>query len=468
MRLALSRPLTRSYWLQSLEENLQPTPPLEGEYNADVAIVGGGFVGLWTALTLKERDPNITVAVLEQDICGGGASGRNGGFVMSWWPKIGSLLSFCTQEQALFLAHAAERAITELGEFCEQHEIDAHYARKGWLWTATTPAHIDSWNGTLNMCARLGVQPFVRVSRQEVAAATGSDVHLAGVFEGSNATVQPGALVRGMREVAKKAGVRIFEQTPVSSIEPGRTVRLSSDKGYVNASTVVMASNAWAASIPELAKLIVPVNSSIVVTEPIPEKLEQMGWTGQQSITDSQLMVDYYRTTRDGRIAFGKGTGALAYGSRIDDTFSNHAQSIELTEADFRRTFPSLASTQLTNAWSGPIDRTYDSLPVFGTLTGSQNIHYGIGWSGNGVGPSRLGGRILASLALGVRDEWSTCPLVGRRCKTFPPEPLRYLGGSLVRNAVIRKERAEMSGVRPSAIDRMLAGLAPAGLEDKA
>lgn len=468
MRLSSSQPLTRSYWLQSLEENLQPTLPLEGEYSADVAIVGGGFVGLWTALTLKERDPNINVVILEQDICGGGASGRNGGFVMSWWPKIGSLLSFCTKEQALFLAHAAERAIGELGEFCEQHQIDAHYARKGWLWTATTPAHIDSWNGTLDMCARLGVEPFTRVSREEVAKATGSDAHLAGVYERSNATVQPGALVRGMRDVAEKAGIRIFEQTPVTSIEPGKSVRLTSNKGHVNATSVVLASNAWAASIPELSKLIVPVNSSIVVTEPIPEKLKKMGWTGQESITDSQLMVDYYRTTRDGRIAFGKGTGALAYNSQINSTFSEHAESIELTEADFRRTYPELASTRLTNAWSGPIDRTYDSLPVFGTLSGSTNIHYGIGWSGNGVGPSRLGGRILASLALGSRDEWSTCPLVGRNCKTFPQEPFRYLGGTLVRNAVIRKERAEMSGFRPSAIDRMLAGLAPAGLEDKA
>lgn len=468
MRLSSSLPLTHSYWLQSLEENLQPTLPLEGECNADVAIVGGGFVGLWTALTLKERDPNINVVVLEQDICGGGASGRNGGFVMSWWPKIGSLLNFCTKEQALFLAHAAERAIGELGEFCELHQINAHYVRKGWFWTATTPAHIDSWNSTLNICARLGVEPFTRVSAQEVAKVTGSDVHLAGVYERSNATVQPGALVRGMREVARKAGIRIFEQTPIVSIEPGKSIRLTSPKGRVNASSVVIASNAWAASIPELSKLIVPVNSSIVVTEPIPEKLKQIGWTGQESITDSQLMVNYYRTTQDGRIAFGKGTGALAYNSRINSTFSEHPESIELTEADFRRTYPGLASTGLASAWSGPIDRTYDSLPLFGTLSGSQNIHYGIGWSGNGVGPSRLGGRILASLAIGSRDEWSTCSLVGRHCKTFPPEPLRYLGGTLVRNAVIRKERAEMSGARPSAIDRMLAGLAPAGLEDKA
>lgn len=467
MYLAPSSPLTPSHWLQSLPEDLTPLTSLSGRISADVAVVGGGFVGLWTALTLKERDPALNVVVLEQDICGGGASGRNGGFAMSWWPKIGTLLSFCTQEQALFLAHAAEHAITELGEFCDQHTIDAHYARKGWIWTATSAAHIDSWNGTLALCERLGVQPFERWTPAQVAKATGSPVHLAGVYERSNAIVQPAALVRGMRQVALNAGVRIFERTVVSALEPGATVNLKSSDGQVEAAAVVLASNAWAAAIPELARLIVPVNSSIVVTEPLPEKLEAIGWTGQQSITDSQLMVDYYRTTHDGRIAFGKGTGALAYGSRIDETFSRHPESIALTELDFRRTYPTLASSQITSAWSGPIDRTYDSLPVFGTLAGSDNIHYGIGWSGNGVGPSRLGGRILASLALGSNDVWSSSPLVGRRCKTFPPEPFRYVGGSMVRNAVIRKERAEMKGVRPGALDRLLAGLAPAGLEDK-
>lgn len=468
MRLAPSIPLKRSYWLRSLHDSLQPKSPLKGEQSADVVIVGGGFVGLWTALTAKDLRPELKIAVLEQDICGGGASGRNGGFVMSWWPKIASLLSFCTDEQALFLAHAAERAIGELGEFCEAHAIDAHYMRKGWLWTATTPAHIDSWNGTLESCARLGVQPFERVSSEKVAEMAGSDTHLAGVFERSNATVQPAALIRGMRQVALKAGIQIFEQTPVLGIKPGHPVCVETKGGQISANTVVLASNAWAASIPELARLIVPVNSSIVVTEPIPQKLERMGWTGQQSITDSQLMVDYYRTTRDGRIAFGKGTGALAFGSRINEVFSEHAESISLTTQDLHRTYPALASNKITDAWSGPIDRTYDSLPVFGTLAGSDNIHYGIGWSGNGIGPSRLGGRILASLALGLKDEWSTCPLVGRRCKPFPPEPFRYLGGTAVRNAVIRKERAEMSGRKPSRIDRLLAGLAPAGLEDKA
>lgn len=466
MKLDLTQPLKRSYWQESISP-VDACSALQGSKSADVAIIGGGFVGLWTALTIKRHEPDCNVAILEQNECGGGASGRNGGFVMSWWPKIGTLRAFCSSEEALFLGRSAELAIFELGEFCAQHAIDAHFVQKGWLWTATTPAHVDSWNATVQACERLGVRPFERLSSSELRRRTGSSAHLAGVFEASNATVQPAALVEGMRRVALESGIRIYEHSGVSHVEPGNPVYLHTSGGELKAARVVLATNAWAASIPELSRLITPVNSSIVVTQPLGEQFEKIGWTGGESITDSQLMVDYYRTTREGRIAFGKGTGAISYGAQINSVFSEDANSIALTNADLFSTYPELDRATVTHGWSGPIDRTYDSLPVFGNLAGHANIFYGIGWSGNGVGPSRLGGRILASLALGRKDEWSQCPLVGRKCKTFPPEPFRYFGGTLVRNAVIRKEQAEMRGHQPKALDRLLASLAPAGLEDK-
>lgn len=468
MKLTITPPLKPSHWMAATHLVDQATPPLKGTHAVDVVIVGGGFVGLWTAMTIKEHEPDARVMVLEQHVCGGGASGRNGGFVMSWWPKIGTLRGFCSEQQALFLGNSAEQAITELGEFCKRHRIDAHFQQSGWLWTATAAQHVDSWNGTLAACERLGVHPFERLDAREVARRTGSAVHLAGVFERSNATVQPALLVEGMRRVALASGIEIHEGTGVTNIEPGQPAVVTTAQGNIRARAVVLATNAWAAAVPALAKLIAPVNSSIVATEAIPERLAQIGWTAGESITDSQLMVDYYRTTRDGRIAFGKGTGALSFGSKIGEVFSEDAQSLALTEADLRRTYPMLGDARIAAQWSGPIDRTYDSLPVFGRLSGQDNIHYGIGWSGNGVGPSRLGGRILASLSLGRTDAWSTCPLVERHCRTFPPEPIRYWGGSLVRNAVIRKERSELAGHPPAAMDLFLARFAPAGLEDKA
>lgn len=466
MKLNVTQALKRSHWETSIE-SITPFPVLTATKETDIAIIGGGFVGLWTAITIKEREPSRQIVLLEQDVCGGGASSRNGGFAMSWWPKVGTIRTFCTEEQTLFLCHSAEKAITELGEFCEKHNIDAHFTQKGWLWTATAPAHIDSWNSTLRACERLGVQPFERLSTESVQRRTGSKVHLAGVIEASNATVQPAALVRGMRRVAKELGVEIYEKSGVNKIEPGTSVQLHTANGKVTAKTVVLANNAWAAAIPELAALITPVNSSIVATNPLGERLEKMGWTGGESITDSQLLVDYYRTTKDARIAFGKGTGAISYGGVINQVFSEHDDSITLTKNDLLNTYPNLNAEDIGETWSGPIDRTYDSLPVFGNLKNQRNIFYGIGWSGNGVGPSRIGGRILASLALGTKDEWSQCALVNREVKKFPPEPFRYVGGKMVRNAVIRKEQAEMKGQKSAYVDRILAKLAPAGLEDK-
>ncbi|SDO68087.1 NAD(P)/FAD-dependent oxidoreductase [Pseudomonas jinjuensis] len=459
--------MKRSLWLQEIAAELTPAPALSGSREADVAIVGGGFVGLWTALRLKELDPACRVVILERDICGGGASGRNGGFVMSWWPKISSLAAQCGRDEALRLARASAAAIGEIEEFCIAHGIDAHFRRNGWLWTATSEAQRGAWVDVQATCARLGEDVFQSLPASEVARRAGSPQHLEGVIEASNATVQPARLVRGLYRVAREQGVEIYEKTPVLNFERGQPAVLHTPQGKVSARRVVLAHNAWAAEIPELRRTILPVTSTIVATPPIPERLERIGWTGGEAITDSQLMVDYYRTTADGRIAFGKGTGMISFASRVDERFDDNPQLSRDTEEDFRRSYPQLADVPIDCTWSGPIDRTYDSLPVFGHLDDAPHIFYGVGWSGNGVGPSRIGGRILASLALGRDDEWSRCGLVGRKPKRFPPEPLRYFGGLMVRGAVQRKECAESRNERPGMLDKALSGFAPAGLEDK-
>lgn len=459
--------MKRSLWLEEITSELISLPPLAGNLTVDVAIVGGGFVGLWTALRLLELDPACSIAIVERDICGGGASGRNGGFVMSWWPKISSLSAQCGKAEALRLARASVAVIREIEQFCLDHGIDAHFRQAGWLWTATSEAQRGAWKDVVQTCERLGAAVFQALPDSEVARRAGSSVHLEGVLEASNATVQPARLVRGLRRVALEKGVKIFENTPMLSLERGHPAVLRVPAGKISARRVVLANNAWAAAIPELRRTILPVTSTIVATAPTPERLEQIGWTGGEAITDSQLMVDYYRTTRDGRIAFGKGTGMISFASRIDAGYDDNPQLSADTERDLRCTYPQLDDVPVTHTWSGPIDRTYDSLPVFGHLRGAPHIVYGIGWSGNGVGPSRLGGRILASLALGRKDEWSCCGLVGRRPKRFPPEPFRYVGGLMVRNAVQRKEAAEADNRHPAWLDRILAGLAPAGLEDK-
>jgi len=263
--------------------------------------------------------------------------------------------------------------------------------------------------------------------------------------------------------VARERGVTVFEGSPMVALERSTPLAVRTARGRVRADRVVLAMNAWTGQVRELRRAFVIVSSDIVITEPVPDALQRSGWDDGVSISDSRLMVHYYRTTHDGRIALGKGTGRLAYGARIGSSFTGTSSLQPQLAARLRALYTFLADVPIAASWTGPIDRTLDGLPFFVAL-GRPDLVCGAGFSGNGVGPSVLGGRILSSLALGLDDEWSRCGLVREPPRGLPGEPVRYIGGNLVRGAVARKERAEDDGRRTGAIDRALARLAPAGL----
>jgi glycine/D-amino acid oxidase-like deaminating enzyme len=445
-------------WLEQALPDGSTAEPLRESTRADVAIIGGGYVGLWTAIHIKQLQPACDVAIVEQGVCGGGASGRNGGFVLTWWPKIDTLVALCGDAEAVRLAAASERAIESIAAFCAAEQIDAHFVRGGWVWSATNRAQEGAWDAVLRTCDRLGVAPFARADM----ARTGSTVHRSGIIEASNATVHPAALARGLMRAALARGVRIYERTRVATFTRDTPVVMRTDGGpIVGADRVVLATGAWASGVRELARRMVVVSSDIVATEPIPERLASIGWTDGSAITDSQLRVHYYRTTREGRIVFGKGGGALAFGATIGRAFDRDPWRAMEVARDFARTYPALSGVRITHDWSGAVERTPTALPLIGRLGGRPHIVHGVGWSGHGVGPSYLGGRILASLALGLHDEWSESGIVDQSMGGFPPEPVRYLGGTLVRAAVTRKEYAEWDDRKPGILDAALARLAP-------
>jgi glycine/D-amino acid oxidase-like deaminating enzyme len=275
--------------------------------------------------------------------------------------------------------------------------------------------------------------------------------------------VQPALLVRGLRRVALERGVRIYERSPVVALDRGRAAAVRTAGGQMRAERVVIAINAWSGLLRELRRSFVTVASDIVITEPVPERLAAIGLRDGISVSDSRLMVHYYRTTRDGRLAFGKGGGLLLFGADLGQRLDGPSPRAPAVAQHLRDTYSELADVPIAASWTGPIDRTFDGLPFFTSL-GRADIVCGVGYSGNGVGPSVLGGRILASMALGREDEWSRCGLVRGAPRGLPPEPLRYLGGRVVQAAVARKERSQDRGHEPRWIDRRLARLAPAGL----
>ena len=233
--------------------------------------------------------------------------------------------------------------------------------------------------------------------------------------------------------------------------------------GSVEAGAVVLALNAWALQVPELRRAIVAVSSDMIATAPIPEKLAASGWTGGECVSNSRLMVHYYRTTRDGRVAFGRGGGRIAFRARVNENFDyNERQTRELKE-ELTQLVPAAAGVPITHAWGGPIDRSRDGLPIFGSLPSRSRIVYATGFSGNGVAPSLTAGKILASSALRRDDEWSGSALNSGVSARFPPEPVRFVGGLVVRAAVRRKESREDVGKHVDPLTMRIAALAPAG-----
>jgi glycine/D-amino acid oxidase-like deaminating enzyme len=439
------------WWLDEAGAD-EAAPALEGETSADVCIVGGGFTGLWTALALKEREPGAEVVVLEADRCGSGPSGRNGGFVHGYWASLRRAREVLGGDGALAVARAGELAIPAVRALGG----DVWLREAGMLMVSTSPAQDAALDEAARAAAELGFpEQAVPLEEAAVAGRVHSPVFRRGVFFPECATVQPARLVRALRAAVLAAGVTLFEATPAVGLDDGL---VRTPRGRVTAEAVVVAVNAAASGWRPVKRHVTNFGSYIALTEPAPDRVAEIGWTGGEAIVDARMFLHYFRTTEDGRVAMGSGSGPLGLGGRLDDRFTRDGPTAARAEAGLRRLLPAFDGVRVERAWGGPIDVSADHLPFFGTVPGSR-IHYGLGYSGNGVGPSVVGGQILASLATGRDDEWTRLPLVTRKVPSLPPEPLKRLGGGLVRAAVLACEEAEDGGRRPPPSARAVASL---------
>jgi putative aminophosphonate oxidoreductase len=451
------------WYAQALDVESDLAPALEASTQADVCIIGGGFLGLWSAIRLKQAHPEWSIAVIERDRCGSGASGRNGGIATNWWAKYLSLMEICGKDEARRICEAAESAIDEIGDFCREHGVDAQFRKDGWLWTASNERQINSWLELTDSLERYGVNPFRTLDRQQIQQRTGSPRTLAGTFDPNAATVQPAMLARGLRRVALKLGVAVYEKSPLVRLERGAPPIVKTPRGQIRAKKVVIAMNAWGAQFPELRRMVAIMSSDMVATATVKERLDAIGFRGGEGITDSRTMLNYWRNTSDGRVVFGKPLGRFALAGSIGNLYERPTPAADKVAAEMRAFYPQLADVPIVNSWTGPIDRAMKGLPNFGYLGGNRNIVFGIGFSGNGVGTTVFASRIIKSLVEEANDEWSKCGLVDQHMKLFPPEPFRYVGAHLVRDALVRKEKLEDDNLNAGFLTNLLAGLAPAG-----
>ena len=417
---------TRPWWQEEAPPD-DAAPALEGMVDGDVAIVGGGFTGLWTALDVLQRRPGTRVAVLEAARCGDGASGRNGGFLHGLWASLPRLVELLGDDAAVALARAATGvydAVRALGEDVWLHD-------GGLLAVSTGPAHDALLERAVATAARVGA-PEEAVLLSPGDFSVRSPRFRGAVFYRDGATVQPARLVRALRRAVIDAGAILHESSPVVGVDDG-VVRC--ERGSVRAPEIVLATNAAAARWPA-ARSVAVFRSAIVLTEPVADLHERIGWERGEAISDERTYLNYFRTTNDGRVLMGSASGDLPR-----------------AEAALRAFFPALGDVRIAARWEGAIDVSSDRLPLVSTVPGTR-VHYALGYTGNGVGPSWLVGRTLASLVLG---EQVASPLLTRRVPSLPPEPLRSIGARIVRRALLAVDDAEESARRPP---RMALGVA--------
>lgn len=415
----------RPFWLQQALDSAQEAvcPPLQGDTRCDVCIVGGGYTGLWTALMLKEAVPALDVVLIEADICGAGASGRNGGCALSWSAKYFTLERLFGVAEAVRLVRESERSIGDIGTFCAANGIDCDYRLDGTLYTATNAAQVGATDAVIAALEHKGINSFRRLPLDQVQRQAGSARHLEGWFSPAAATVQPGKLVRGLRRVALQHGVRIHEGTAMSGLEHGAPVQVRTAHGTVRADRVVLGLNAWMArAFPQFERSVAIVSSDMVITEPCPELLREIGLDSGISVLDSRIFVHYYHNTSDGRLMLGKGGNTFAYGGRMLPVFDQPSPYRPLLRESLGGFFPALAEVPLAASWNGPSDRSVTGLPFLA------------GWTG----------RATCSMALAIPAVvWGHATWVGRFCR-------RWRWGWITHGPVRRWSRGRWGCSRPS------------------
>src|SRR5581483_3711072 len=427
-------------------EQLGPAPerpPLDGTVEADVCIVGAGYTGLWTALELRRADPSLEVVVLEKETAGFGASGRNGGWVLG--ALVGSKAGWIAkggEAGALALERAIQATVDEVGEAVAREAIDCDFVKGGTLTVAQSRLELHrllSQRGEERLLDAEALAERVRV-RDGVGA----------LFSPHCARVQPAKLVRGLAAAVERAGATIYERTPALALEPG-SVRTPA--GEVRAGWIVRATEGYTADLPGLRRLLAPVTSAMIATEPLPDSLwAELGWDGCETLLDGRNLYTYVQRTADGRIALGGRGVPYYFGSRTAREERPPAEFVESLRGRVRDLFG--VDAGVAAAWQGVLGVSRTWRPAVGVDT-ARGLAWAGGYAGDGVAAANLAGRTLRDLILGRETELTRLPWVGPLERSWEPEPFRYAGIHAVHELLGAADRREAKTGRPSVFARV-------------
>jgi glycine/D-amino acid oxidase-like deaminating enzyme len=440
----------RSMWLDGVPGELTPRPSLPGALDVDVAVVGAGYTGLWTAYYLRKADPQLRVAVLEREIAGFGASGRNGGWCHATFPgsreraaKTHGRDAVVAQQRALF------GTVAEIARVIAEEGIDAHFHVGGMMDLATSPVQLlrareeieyqRSWGFGDEDFRLLGAAE----TRERVRVAGG----LGAVYSPHAAAVDPARLARGLAEAVEKLGVPIYERTPVTAVAPHEA---QTPFGTVRAEVVVRATEAFTPELPGYERHVVPIYSLMIGTESLPEAFwDEVGWGGHEVWGDFRHLIFYAMHTDDGRIAIGGRGAPYHYGSQLSEAFEVVPRVQDHLRDLLGELFPQIGDAQVTHRWGGAIAASRDWCSSVG-LDRATGLAWAGAYVGDGVATTNLAGRTLSDLIRGEATELTGLPWVGHRSKPWEPEPLRWVGVNAALTAMASADEREARTGRPS------------------
>jgi len=429
----------KSFWLATYGA-YAPNAPVQGDLSVDVAIIGGGFTGLSTAYNLRRDNANMKVAVLESEVIGYGASGRNGGFSMTLFglePAITKRLF--GQQRTVEAQRYMERAVDYVDALVREHNMQSDYGFPGFLRVATTPGYAKRIQHDLRLLSEMGITGITWLDANQVRSEVESPLFLGAWWEPRCGLLNPAKQVRELKRVAQQFGAEVYERTPVTEIRRGAKFRLRTPGGVVTAEKIVLATNAYSHLIPELRSKQSPMFTHMVVTEPLTaQQLGTIGWKNRQGIEDARNLVHYFRLTIDNRLAMGGSDVSLAYGRDLDRDLN--VRIFADLERDVVRLFPGLKGVRYTHRWGGPVSVPTQMVPDIGQL-GDTRALYSLGCMGHGVSLTHLNGRTLADLLCERKTDLTSVWFVNRRTIPWPPEPFRFVLGQAVRGYLRLEDR---------------------------
>jgi len=447
------RPIEEScYWMATLPISILPS--LHGEMRTDIAIIGAGFTGLWTSLFLKELDPSVDVTIVEKNFAGYGGSGRNGGI-------LGETIDHSHQlakqhfgaDEAKKLAEIGRTNLSEMQQFFAKHQLDCDYEPNGRLLVALSESQLEDCKRAIESAKELGITTHELLNTEQMQDQIKSPLYRGGILTTEGGILNPIKLIDGLKRIALQQGVHIYENSAVTNLKPGQ---VQTEKGIVRSEKIILATDVYSHFLfPKLLRHFLPLYDYILVSEPLTQsQFEKIGWKNRQGVTDARTFFNYYRLTRDNRILWGTSEAKYYPPNSVSPSHDHSETHYAVLRESFVKHFPQLSELRFEFQWGGAIASTTRLTPFFGNTHNGQTL-YALGYTGHGIGSTRIAAKILAHQALNRHNHLFDLLMVKSKPFPYPPEPLRRIAVERVTQALRRTDQGSKPGVLLKILDWM-------------